>query len=91
MQSATEKSKSAIAAIASGVAVPSTESSRHIWLAAATLADMAKRAEHSAFLAMREFENKEPQSGFEFNQAMMSQLSEVKASLVFIGGLLNGK
>jgi hypothetical protein len=91
MQTATEKSKAAIAAIVSGVEIPSAEKSRHVWLAAAALVQVAKNAEHSAFLVMREFEAGQVASAFEFNNAMISQLGEVKSQLVFIGGVVNGK
>lgn len=91
MQTATEKSKAAVAAIASGVEIPTAEKSRHLWLAAASLVEMAKRAEHAAFLSMREFETNQVQSGYDFNQVMIAHLSEVKANLVFIGGVVNGK
>jgi hypothetical protein len=91
MQTATEKSKAAVAAIASGVEIPSAEKSRHVWLAAAALVQVAKNAEHSAFLAMREFEVDQVASAFEFNNAMLAQLGEVKNQLVFIGSVVNGK
>ena len=91
MQTATEKSKAAIAAIVSGVEIPTAEKSRHVWLAAAALVQLAKNAEHSAFLAMREFENNQQASAFEFNNAMVLQFGEVKNQLRLIGSVVNGK
>ena len=88
---ATEKSKAAIAAVVSGSYVPSTEKTRHLWLAVASLVEHVKAAEHCAFLAMREIEMGQVQSGFEFNAAAIARLSEAKQQMIFIGSVVNGK
>ena len=90
MQTATEKSKAAIQALVDGAPVPDAEKSRHLWLAAACLVEQAKAAEHAAFMAMRETELGQIQSGFEFQQNAIRHLGEVKTQLVFLGGLCRG-
>ena len=90
MQTATEKSKAAIAEIVNGAPVPNAEKTRHLWLAAACLVERAKAAEHSAFMSMREIETGHGQSGFDFQQAAIAHLGEVKNQLVFLGGLCRG-
>lgn len=87
---ATEKSKAAIQALVDGAPIPDAEKSRHLWLAAACLVECAKAAEHAAFLAMRETEGGQVQSGFEFQQAAKVHLGEVKTQLIFLGSLCRG-
>lgn len=90
MQTATEKSKAAIAELIAGAPLPTAEKSRHLWLSVAGMMDAAKRAEHSAFLIMRELENKNPEDAVTFNNALIAQLGEVKEQLVFIGVVIRG-
>lgn len=88
MQTATERSKAAVNAIASGAPVFDVEKSRHFWLAAACLVEQAKAAEHAAFMGMRELETGHAQSGQEMIDAAKNHFTEIKSQLIFLGGLL---
>lgn len=67
------------------------EQSRHVWLMASTLLELARNAEHQAFLAMRELEAGNAASAADFCQFTRNGLSEVRDQLKAVSGVLNAK
>lgn len=89
--SATEKSRQAVAALASGKTLLTPEQSRHLWLSVAGLSSAGRDAEHAAFLLMAGIENKNFLAVSDFDQAMRVHLNKVREQMAFIRSLLEQK
>jgi hypothetical protein len=91
MSTATEKSKAAVAAIASGEQLVTKEKAREIYLAVSNLEKETRNAEHQAFLLMAAYENIDPLTVRDFELFLRESLRDVYKLLKFVGELTSGK